>query len=102
LYELGAAVGMLGRVDEAIGDLSKAIELNADYAEAMTKAEIEEIADFIMDTFEGVCEVDPPTTMQLQLSELYRIIPLLMDETFKTKERPRAKGATCLFGIQGP
>ena len=52
----------------------------------MEKAEIKRIADFLTDVHGGICEDDEPRTMQLPLSELYRIIPILMDETSKTKD----------------
>ena len=53
----------------------------------MEKAEIKRIADFINDTWEGICGGDEPTTMQLQLTELYRIIKKLMDATYQTKDQ---------------
>jgi len=53
----------------------------------MEKAEIKHIADFISDTWEGICGGDEPTTMQLQLTELYRIIKKLMDATYQTKDQ---------------
>jgi hypothetical protein len=49
----------------------------------MDKAEIKRIGGFLSDVYEGICEGDEPATMQLHLSELYRIIQILMDETFK-------------------
>ena len=48
----------------------------------MKKADIKRIAGFLSDVFEGICEGDDNTTMQLQLTELYRIIRFLMDATF--------------------
>lgn len=52
----------------------------------MDKAEIKWIADFINDTWEGICEGDDLVTMQMQLSELYKIIHQLMQATFGTED----------------
>jgi hypothetical protein len=51
------------------------------------KAEVKQIADFLNDVYEGICECDDVTTMQMQLTELYRVIRLLMDETFKAQDQ---------------
>ncbi len=53
----------------------------------MEKAEIKQIADFLSNVYEGICEGDGRTTMELQLTELYDIIKRLMDTTFKTKDQ---------------
>ena len=53
----------------------------------MEKAEIKHIGSFLSDVYEGICEGDDHTTMQLQLTELYRIIRILMDKTFETKDQ---------------
>jgi len=47
----------------------------------MEQAEIQRVRSLLSD----VCEDDGPMAMHLYLTELYRIIKLLMDETFKTK-----------------
>jgi len=46
----------------------------------MEKAEIKQISDFLYDVYEGLCEGDEPVTMQLQLTELYRVIERLIIE----------------------
>jgi hypothetical protein len=53
----------------------------------LDKAEIKPIADFLNDVYEGLREGDDVTTMQIQLTELYRVIRLLMDETFKAQDQ---------------
>lgn len=53
----------------------------------MEKAEIRQISDFLYDVNEGLCEGDEVVTMQLQLTELYRVIKRLMDATFETKDQ---------------
>ena len=53
----------------------------------MEKAEIKRISEFLSDVYEGICEGDETTTMQQQLTELYRIIKRLMDATFKAKDK---------------
>jgi len=50
----------------------------------MEKSEIRRSSDFLSDIYEGICEDDGPTAMQLYLTELYK---LLMDETFRTKDQ---------------
>ncbi len=54
---------------------------------AMKKTEIQQIADFLSDVYEGICEGDERTTMKLQLTELYDVIKRLMDATFETKDQ---------------
>ncbi len=53
----------------------------------MDKAEVKAIADFLNDAHEGICEGDEYTAMRLHLTELYRVIKRLMDETFKTEDQ---------------
>ena len=55
----------------------------------MDKEEVKRIGDFLNDVYEGICEGDGTTTMQQQLSELYRIIKRLMDATSKAPEREK-------------
>ena len=55
----------------------------------MKKAEIKAIGDFLSDVYEGICEGDETTTMQQQLTELYRVIKRLMDLTSKAPERQK-------------
>ena len=53
----------------------------------MEKSRIQQIGKFLTDVYEGGCGGDEPVTMRLQLTELYRVIKELMDETFKTKDQ---------------
>ena len=53
---------------------------------SMEKAEIKQISDFLYDVYEALCERDELVTMQLQLTELYRVIKRLMDATFKADQ----------------
>lgn len=53
----------------------------------MQQTEIQQIRNFLSDVYEGICEDDGPTALQPYLSELYRVIKLLMDETFRTKDQ---------------
>ncbi len=55
----------------------------------MKQAEIKAIGDFLSDVYEGICEGDETTTMQQQLTELYRVIKRLMDLTSKAPEREK-------------
>ena len=55
----------------------------------MKQAEIKAIGDFLSDVYEGICESDETTTMQQQLTELYRVIKRLMDLTSKAPEREK-------------
>jgi len=66
--------------------------------QAMEKAEINRIGSFFSDVYEGICDGDDHTTMQLQLTELYRIIRILMDKTFETKDQHSGSGI-CQPGI---
>ena len=54
---------------------------------SMDKAEIKQIADFLNDVYEGLCEGDEEAAMRLHLTELYRVIERLMDATFATKDQ---------------
>jgi len=54
----------------------------------MEKAEIKAIGDYLKDLEEGLYEWDyRGMTALYRLPELYRIIKLLMDETFKAKDK---------------
>jgi len=53
----------------------------------MEKAEIKRINNFLNDVHEGLCEGDETAAMQLQLTELYGTIKLLMNETYKAKDQ---------------
>ena len=52
----------------------------------MDKAEIQQIAAFISDVYEGICERDGTVFMQQDLNRLYGVIKRLMDATFEAKE----------------
>ena len=53
----------------------------------MEKAEIKRIGDYLKDLEEGLVEWDyRGITTQGHLTELYRIIETLMNETFRTKD----------------
>jgi hypothetical protein len=53
----------------------------------MDKTEIQQIAAFLSDVHEDICEGEADTTMRLHLTELYRIIQRLMDATFSTQDQ---------------
>ena len=54
----------------------------------MTKPDIKRIGDYLKDLEEGLYEWDYRGMAVLyRLPELYRIIKLLMDETFKAKDK---------------
>ncbi len=54
----------------------------------MEKAEIKQIGGYLKDLEEGLYEWDyRGMTALYRLPELYRIIKLLMDETFKAKDK---------------
>jgi len=55
--------------------------------EIIDKAEVKQIADFLNDVYEGLCEGDEDTTMRLHLMELYQVIKRLMDATFATQDQ---------------
>ena len=63
------------------------IEDNSHIITYMEKAEIKRMNNFLNDVHEGLCEGDETATMQLQLTELYKVIKTLMDETFKAKDQ---------------
>jgi len=52
----------------------------------MDKAEIKQIADFLIDVREALCEGDGDGALRLYLTELYRVIQRLMDATFATQD----------------
>jgi len=54
---------------------------------SMDKAEIKQIADFLNDVYEGLCEGDEEAAMRLHLTELYRVIKRLMDATFAAQDQ---------------
>ena len=56
-------------------------------ADAIDKAEIKQIAAFLRDVHEDLCERDGDTALRLHLTELYRVIQRLMDATFATKDQ---------------
>jgi len=51
------------------------------------KTEIKQIADFLNDVYEGLCEGDEEAAMRLRLTELYRVIKRLMDATFAAQDQ---------------
>ena len=53
----------------------------------VNKTEIQQIAAFLNDVYEGICEGDEEAAMRLHLTELYRVIKRLMDATFATEDR---------------
>jgi len=53
----------------------------------MEKDQIESIHNFLAGVYQRICEDSGPAAMQLYLTDLYRVIKLLMDETFKTKDQ---------------
>ena len=53
----------------------------------MKNSEIQHIRKLFANVHEGLCEGDPPVSMNLQLSELYQVIKRLMDETSKTEDK---------------
>ncbi len=54
----------------------------------MQRAEVKAIGDYLKDLEEGLYEWDyRGMTALYRLPELYRIIKLLMDETFKAKDK---------------
>lgn len=55
----------------------------------MDKSEVRQIVAFLGDVREGLYEGDEVVTMQLQLTELLRVIKRLMDATSATKDQRR-------------
>jgi len=54
---------------------------------SMDKAEIKQIADFLSDVYEALCEGDGDAATRLYLTELYRVIKWLMDATFAAQDQ---------------
>jgi hypothetical protein len=54
---------------------------------SMDKAEIKQVADFLNDVYEGLCEGDEEAAIRLHLTELYRVIKRLMDATFVAQDQ---------------
>lgn len=55
----------------------------------MTKTEIDQIKSLIADVHEALSEGDNPKTLPLHLTELCRVIRLLMDEKADTDDQDR-------------
>jgi hypothetical protein len=53
----------------------------------MDKADVNQIADFLVEVREDLCEGEGETAMRLHLTELYRVIQRLMDATFATQDQ---------------
>ena len=53
----------------------------------MDKVEVKQIADFLIEVREGLCEGDGDTALRLYLAELYRVIQRLMDATFAAQDQ---------------
>jgi hypothetical protein len=53
----------------------------------MDKAEVKQIADFLIEVREDICEGEGEAAMRLHLTELYRVIQRLMDATFATQDQ---------------
>lgn len=53
----------------------------------MDKPEIKRINSFLSDVKEGLLEGDEAVTLQVQLTELCKVIKILRDEIFKTKDQ---------------
>jgi len=53
----------------------------------MEKVEVQRVVHSLLDVQEAICESGEVVTMQQRLTELYRVIKLLMDETFKTQDQ---------------
>jgi cell wall assembly regulator SMI1 len=51
------------------------------------KAEIKQVASFLNDVHEDLCEHDGDAALHLHLTELYRIIRRLMDATIATEDQ---------------
>jgi len=56
-------------------------------SEIMDKAEIKQIADFLIEVREDLCESDGDAALRLHLTELYGIIRRLMDATVATQDQ---------------
>ncbi len=53
----------------------------------MDKAEVKQIADFLVEVREGICEGEGETALRLHLAELYRVIRRLMGATGTTQDQ---------------
>ena len=53
----------------------------------MNKAEVKQIADFLIEVREGLCEGDGDAALRLYLTELYRVIQRLLDATFAARDQ---------------
>ncbi len=53
----------------------------------MDRAEVKQIADFLIEVRAGIFEGDAETAMRLHLAELYRVIQRLMDATFAAQDQ---------------
>ena len=53
----------------------------------MDKAEIQQIADFLIEVREDLCEGEGEAALRLHLTELYRVIQRLMDATGATQDQ---------------
>jgi len=53
----------------------------------MDKAEVKQIADFLIEVHEDLCEGEGEAAMRLHMTELYQVIQRLMDETFKARDQ---------------
>jgi len=51
------------------------------------KTEMRQIAAFLRDVHEDLCEQEGDTALRLHLTELYRVIKRLMDATFATDDQ---------------
>jgi hypothetical protein len=53
----------------------------------MGKSEVKQIAAFLNDVHEGLCDGDEDAILRLYLTKLYRIIRQLMDATSATQDQ---------------
>ena len=53
----------------------------------MDKAEVKQIADFLIEVREDLYEGDGDAALRLNLTELHRVIRRLMDATFATQDQ---------------
>jgi len=53
----------------------------------MDKAEVKQIADFLIEVREDLYEGERDTALRLNLTELYRVIQRLMDATFAAQDQ---------------
>ncbi len=53
----------------------------------MDKAEVKQIADFLIEVREDLYEGEGDAALRLNLTELYRVIQRLMDATFATQDQ---------------